>query len=65
MIRQSRREFIKKAAYIPPVILTLAAAPSYAKTGSHKELTRPDPVRPAHPVFPPPRPIVTLPGRGK
>ena len=41
MIRQSRREFVKKAAYIPPVILTLAAAPSYAKAGSHKDDTLP------------------------
>ena len=32
MIKKSRREFVKKAAYIPPVILSLAAAPSYAKS---------------------------------
>ena len=30
----SRREFVKKAAYVAPVIVTLAVAPSYAKAGS-------------------------------
>ena len=35
-IQASRREFVKKAAYVPPAILTLAAAPSYAQTGSGK-----------------------------
>jgi len=30
----SKRKFIKKLAYIPPVILTLGAVPSYATTGS-------------------------------
>jgi hypothetical protein len=33
----SRREFVKKAAYVAPAILTLAVAPSYAKAGSIKE----------------------------
>jgi hypothetical protein len=33
-VQVSRREFIRRAAYVPPVILTLAAAPSYAQTGS-------------------------------
>ncbi|MGB8435308.1 MAG: hypothetical protein WCE38_13695 [Burkholderiales bacterium] len=32
----SRREFVKKAAYVAPAILSLAVAPSYAKAGSHK-----------------------------
>ena len=32
--RLTRREAIKKAAYITPVILTLAALPSFASTGS-------------------------------
>jgi hypothetical protein len=32
----SRRAFVKKAAYVAPVILTLAAAPSFAKAGSNK-----------------------------
>jgi hypothetical protein len=32
----SRRKFIKKLAYVPPVILTLNAVPSYATTGSQR-----------------------------
>ena len=30
----SKRKFIKKLVYIPPVILTLGAVPSHATTGS-------------------------------
>jgi hypothetical protein len=33
----SRREFVKKAAYVAPAILTLQAAPAYVKAGSIKE----------------------------
>ena len=33
---QARREFIKKAAYVAPAIVTLAVRPSYAKAGSEK-----------------------------
>ena len=32
----SRREVIKTAAYMAPVILTLAAVPSFAAKGSHE-----------------------------
>ena len=32
----SRRDFVKKATYLPPAILTLTAAPAYAKNGSAK-----------------------------
>ena len=32
----TRRNFVKKAAYVAPAILTLAAVPSYAKFGSNK-----------------------------
>jgi len=32
----SRREFVKKAAYIAPAVITLQAAPMYAKAGSEK-----------------------------
>jgi hypothetical protein len=32
----SRRGFVKKAAYVAPAILTLAAAPAFAKSGSEK-----------------------------
>jgi hypothetical protein len=31
---RSRREFVRKAAYIGPAILTLPAAPSFANSGS-------------------------------
>jgi len=33
---ESRRGFVKKAAYVAPAILTLQAAPAYAKYGSEK-----------------------------
>ncbi len=32
----TRRSFVKKAAYVAPAVLTLAAASSYAKSGSEK-----------------------------
>ena len=35
-VEASRRDFIRRAAYIAPAILTLAVAPSYAKAGSEK-----------------------------
>ena len=33
----SRRDFVKKALYVAPVVLTLAAAPEFAKAGSNKD----------------------------
>lgn len=33
----SRREFVQKAAYIAPVLLTLPASPSLAGTGSERD----------------------------
>jgi len=39
----SRRQFVKKAAYVAPAILTLKAAPSYAKKGSEKPEKPPKP----------------------
>jgi hypothetical protein len=33
---QSRRDFVKRGAYVAPVILTLAAAPEFAKAGSSR-----------------------------
>lgn len=33
---ETRRAFVKKSAYIAPAILTLAAAPAFAKSGSDK-----------------------------
>ena len=44
-ISDSRREFVKKAVYVAPAILTLRAAPAYAKNGSDK-------VHPQHPEHP-------------
>ena len=32
----SRREFVKRAAYVAPVVLTLPASPAFAKSGSEK-----------------------------
>ena len=32
---QSRRDVLKKAAYVAPTILTLAASPAFAQRGSH------------------------------
>jgi hypothetical protein len=42
----SRRKFLKRAAYVPPAIVTLKVAPAYAKNGSAK---------PIPPVTPPGR----------
>jgi hypothetical protein len=42
----SRRAFVKKAAYVAPAILTLAAAPAYAKSGSEKPPKPPKPPKP-------------------
>lgn len=38
-IDASKRKFIKKLAYVPPVVMTLSAVPSHATTGSprHKD----------------------------
>jgi hypothetical protein len=33
----SRRDFVKKAAYVAPAILSLAVAPSYVKAASDKK----------------------------
>jgi len=40
--KAGRRDFIKKAAYVAPAILTLAVAPAYAKAGSVKKLKKAD-----------------------
>jgi len=36
MSNPSRREFVKRIPYLAPAVLTLAAAPEYAKAGSVK-----------------------------
>jgi hypothetical protein len=38
-----RRSFVKRAAYLTPAILTLAATPAFAKAGSVKNLKREKP----------------------
>jgi hypothetical protein len=38
----SRRDFVIRAAYVAPAILTLDVAPSYAKAGSEKEVKTKD-----------------------
>lgn len=35
-VTETRRNFVKKAAYVAPVILTLKATPAFAKSGSGK-----------------------------
>ncbi|MBA2722333.1 MAG: hypothetical protein H0W48_04450 [Methylibium sp.] len=35
-LTDSRREFVKRAAYVTPAVLTLMATPSFAKSGSTK-----------------------------
>lgn len=49
--QQSRRKFVKQAAYVTPAILTLSALPQYAKAGSTKGG---DPTKPGRPSIPPP-----------
>jgi hypothetical protein len=44
--KPSRRQFVKKAAYVTPAILTLAVAPSYAKRASEKPRVEPLPKPP-------------------
>lgn len=44
---ESRRTFVKRAAYVAPAVLTLAAAPEFAKAGSVKDpWKKPDKVKP-------------------
>jgi hypothetical protein len=60
----SRREFVSKAAYVTPAILSLAAAPAYAKNGSGKPIDPPIKIDP--PVGKPPiTPPVIIPGPPK
>lgn len=33
---ESRRDFVKRATYVTPAVLSLAAAPEFAKAGSNK-----------------------------
>jgi hypothetical protein len=49
--RASRREFVKRATYVAPAILTLTVAPSYAKAGSVKPGPAPAPELPRPPTL--------------
>lgn len=42
--QKSRREFVKKAAFVAPAIVTIKAAPAFAKAGSDKKPTSPKPL---------------------
>jgi hypothetical protein len=46
---EQRREFVKKLAYVTPVVLTLLASPSSARAGSGGDLRTPrdQPAEPA------------------
>jgi hypothetical protein len=39
--QSTRREILKKAAYMTPAILTLAAVPSFVSAGSGKDEPKP------------------------
>jgi hypothetical protein len=45
-----RREFVKKAAYAAPVILTLKAMPAFAAAGSGNNSQQPNGVSPGNRV---------------
>ena len=59
MNSESRRDFVKKSIYLAPAIMTLAAAPAYAKNGSEK------PGKPGKPDEPGKRPKPIKPPRGR
>ena len=40
-VDQTRRDFVKKAAYATPAIVTMAAIPSFASAGSGFQESRP------------------------
>ena len=48
---ESRRKFVKKMAYVPPAILTLAATAEFAKAASKEPKPR-DPKEPKDPKLP-------------
>lgn len=48
---ESRRNFVKKAAYVAPAILSLQAAPAFAKEGSRKPFPPDRHVDPVPPVI--------------
>ena len=50
--KPSRRQFVKKAAYVTPAVLSLAVLPSYAKAASTKPRMPKDPKDPKDPKRP-------------
>ena len=49
----TRREVLQKAAFVAPVVLSLAAVPSFASAGSGKEPKEPtEPKEPKEPKVP-------------
>jgi hypothetical protein len=50
---RSRRNFVKRGAYVAPAILTLAAAPEFAKAGSGNPDKPDKPDKPHKPPKPP------------
>ena len=48
-VRESRRSLIKKMAYVAPIVLSLAASPAFARTGSGGGGGNPDPCGPQGP----------------
>lgn len=49
-ISQSRRDVVKKAAYVVPAVLTLAAAPRFAQAGSTRSKKGTEPRRRPGPI---------------
>lgn len=39
-VNTSRRKFVRKMAYVPPVVMSLTSVPSYATYGSHQGVTK-------------------------
>jgi hypothetical protein len=50
--RETRREIIKKAAYVAPAILSLTAVPAFAQKGSGNPKDPKDPKEPKDPKPP-------------
>jgi hypothetical protein len=40
--KESRREVVKKMAYVAPIVLSLAASPAFARAGSACQSPNPD-----------------------
>ena len=49
-VNEQRRDFVKKLAYVTPVVLTLLASPSSARAGSGQDGLRTPQDKPAEPA---------------